>query len=98
MASDSSELKKRFDAFHREARFNEKAYRLLGKPQITDRLVSALFSYPEDVGDKNAFIEGVVSTLKTYGLDAAEPARQKNGVRIQARLLAIESEEASKAG
>lgn len=97
MASDSGELKKRFDAFHREARFGEKAYRLLGKPQITDKLVSALFSYPDDVGDKNAFIDGVITALKTYGLDAAEPTRQKNGVRIQSRILAVEAEEATKA-
>lgn len=97
MASDSGELKKRFDSFHREARFEEKAYRLLGRPQITDKLVSALFSYPDDVGDKNAFIDGIVTTLKTYGLDAAEPARQKNGVRIQSRILAVEAEEATKA-
>lgn len=97
MASDSNELKKRFDVFHREARFEEKPFRLLGKPQITDKLISALFSYPEGVSDKAAYIEGIVATLKTYGLDAAEPARQKNGVRIQSRLLAVETEEPTKA-
>ncbi len=87
------ELKKRFDAFHREARFQERPYRTLGAAQVTDKLVSVLIAYPADVGDKNAFIEGVVNTLKTYGLDAAEPVRQKNGIRIQARILPIEATE-----
>src|SRR3982751_3068748 len=93
MASDSSELKKRFDAFHHEARFAEKPYRLLGGAQITDKLVSALVAYPPEVGDKAAFVEGVVNTLKTYGLDASEPTRQKNGIRVQARLLPVEKGE-----
>ena len=87
------ELKKRFDAFLHEARFQEKPYRLLGGAQVTDKLVSVLISYPADVGDKNAFVEGVVTTLKTYGLDAAEPTRQKNGIRIQARVLPVEAAE-----
>ena len=93
MASDSSELKKRFDAFHHEARFAEKPYRLLGGAQITDKLVSVLVAYPADVGDKAAFVEGVVNTLKTYGLDASDPVRQKNGIRVQARLLPVEKSE-----
>ena len=91
-SSDMGELKKRFDAFHHEARFAEKPYRLLGGAQITDKLVSALVSYPVDVGDKAAFVEGVVNALKVYGLDASEPVRQKNGIRIQARLLPVEKE------
>ncbi|MBA3867840.1 MAG: hypothetical protein H0X30_01655 [Anaerolineae bacterium] len=93
MASNNQgELKKRFDAFHHEARFAEKPYRLLGGAQITDKLVSALVAYPAEVGDKAAFVEGVLNTLKTYGLDASEPVRQKNGIRIQARLLPVEKE------
>ena len=95
MASDSSELKKRFDVFHHEARFQEKPYRTLGGAQITDKLVSVMIAYPEDVGDKAAFVEGVVNTLKVYGLDASEPVRQKNGIRIQARLLPIVADEAN---
>ena len=87
--SDTNELKKRFDVFHREARFQEKPYRVLGGAQITGKLVSVLIAYPESVGDKAAFVEGVVNTLKAYGLDASEPVRQKNSVRIQARLLAV---------
>ena len=87
------ELQKRFEAFQHEARFAEKPFRLLGKPQITDKLVSVLVSYPADVGDKAAFVEGVVSTLKAYGLDASDPVRQKNGIRIQAHLLPVEKAE-----
>ncbi len=87
------ELKKRFDAFHREARFQDKPYRTLGAAQVTDKLVSVLIAYPADVGDKAAFVEGVVNTLKTYGLDAADPTRQKNGIRIQARMLPVETAE-----
>jgi hypothetical protein len=93
-ASNQGELKKRFDAFHHEARFQEKPYRLLGGAQVTDKLVSVLIGYPAEVEDKNAFVEGVVNTLKTYGLDASEPTRQKNGIRIQARLLPVEATEA----
>ena len=93
--SNSGELKKRFDSFHLEARFQEKPYRLLGRPQITDKLVSVLVSYPADVGDKAAFVESVVNTLKTYGLDASDPVRQKNGIRIQAQLLTVEKPEES---
>lgn len=89
------ELKKRFDAFHREARFQEKPYRTLGAAQVTDKTVNVLIAYPADVGDKNAFVEGVINTLKTYGLDAAEPVRQKNGIRIQARILPVEAAEAA---
>ena len=94
MASDSNELKKRFDAFHREARFQEKPYRLLGGAQITGKLVSVLIAYPEQVDNKAGFVEGMVNTLKAYGLDASEPVRQKSGVRIQARLLAVGTDEA----
>jgi hypothetical protein len=86
------ELQKRFEAFQHEARFAEKPYRLLGKPQITDKLVSVLVAYPADVGDKTAFVESVVNTLKTYGLDTSDPVRQKNGIRIQAQLLAVEKD------
>jgi len=92
-ANNQGELKKRFDAFHHEARFQEKPYRLLGGAQITDKLVSVLIAYPAEVEDKNAFVEGVVNTLKTYGLDASEPVRQKNGIRIQARMLPVETVE-----
>jgi hypothetical protein len=92
--SNQVELKKRFDAFHHEARFQEKPYRLLGGAQVTDKLASVLVAYPADVGDKAAFVEGVVNTLKTYGLDASEPTRQKNGIRIQARMLPVEASEA----
>jgi len=92
-ANNQGELKKRFDAFHHEARFQEKPYRLLGGAQITDKLVSVLIAYPAEVEDKNAFVEGVVNTLKTYGLDASEPVRQKNGIRIQARMLPVETAE-----
>jgi len=92
--NNQAELKKRFDAFHLEARFQEKPYRTLGAAQITDKIVSVLIAYPADVGNKDAFIEGVVNTLKTYGLDASEPTRQKNGIRIQAHLLPIEADEA----
>ena len=91
--NNQTELKKRFDAFHHEARFQEKPYRLLGGAQVTDKLVSVLIAYPADVGDKAAFVEGVVNTLKSYGLDASEPARQKNGIRIQARMLPVETGE-----
>lgn len=97
-ASNQSELKKRFDAFHHEARFQEKPYRLLGGAQVTDKLVSVLIAYPADVDDKAAFTESVVNTLKTYGLDASEPTRQKNGIRIQARLLPVEAAEAKAEG
>ena len=93
MASDSNELKKRFDAFHHEARFAEKPYRLLGGAQITDKLVSAVVSYPAEVGDKAAFVAGVVDALKAYGLEASDPVRQKNGIRVQARLLPMEKGE-----
>jgi len=93
MASDSNELKKRFDAFHHEARFAEKPYRLLGGAQITDKLVSAVVAYPADVGDKAAFVAGVVDALKAYGLEASDPVRQKNGIRVQARLLPMEKGE-----
>ena len=89
------ELKKRFDAFRLEARFQEKPYQMLGGAQVTDKLVSVLIAYPADVGDKSAFIEDVVKTLKVYGLDAAEPVRQKNGIRIQARILPVEATEAA---
>lgn len=90
--SETNELKKRFDIFHREARFQEKPFRLLGRPQITNKLVSVLVAYPEfeNAEDKAAFVEAVGKALKEYGLDPAEPARQKSGVRIQARLLAAE--------
>src|SRR3954447_17625274 len=90
MASDSKELKKRFHACHHEARFAEKPYRLLGGAQVTDKLVSALVAYPADVGDKAAFVEGVITALKMYGLEASDPVRQKNGIRVQARLLPVE--------
>ena len=93
--NNQGELKKRFDAFLHEARFQEKPYRLLGGAQVTDKLVSVMIAYPEDVGDKAAFVEGVVNTLKVYGLDASEPVRQKNGIRIQARLLPIVADEAN---
>ena|SRR5690349_9132585 len=92
-ANNQGELKKRFDAFHHEARFQEKPYRLLGGAQVTDKLVSVLIAYPAEVEDKAAFVEGVVNTLKTYGLDASEPTRQKNGIRIQARMLPVETTE-----
>ena len=95
MASDMGELKKRFDAFHLESRFHEKPYRLLGRAQITDKLVSAVVSYPAEVGDKAAFVAGVVDALKVYGLEASEPVRQKNGIRVQARLLPVEKGEGS---
>ncbi len=92
MANNSMELKKRFDAFLREARFAEKPYRLLGGAQVTDKLVSVLVSYPAE-GDRGAFVAGMVETLKAFGLDASDPVRQKSGVRIQARLLAVEKAE-----
>ncbi len=91
--NNQNELKKRFDAFLHEARFQEKPYRTLGGAQVTDKLVSVLIGYPADVGDKAVFVEGVVNTLKSYGLDAAEPVRQKNGIRIQARMLPVEAAE-----
>ncbi len=96
-ASNQGELKKRFDAFHHEARFQEKPYRLLGGAQVTDKLVSVLIAYPADVGDKAAFVEGVLNSLKVYGLDAAEPVRQKNGIRIQARMLPVKAAEPTSA-
>ncbi len=90
MASNSMELKKRFDAFLREARFAEKPYRLLGGAQVTDKLVSVLVAYPAEGGDKAAFVDGLGTALKAYGLEADDPSRQKHGVRIQARLMAVE--------
>ena len=90
------ELQKRFEAFQHEARFAEKPYRLLGKPQITDKLVSVLVGYPADADDKAAFVEGLVSALKAYGLDASDPVRQKSGIRIQAQLLPVEKGEEPK--
>lgn len=94
---DTTEIKKRFDIFHREARFQEKPFRLLGRPQIINKQMSALFAYPEfeNADDKASFVDGVVKTLKEYGLDPAEPVRQKSGVRIQARLLVAETSEKS---
>lgn len=92
-SNDSNELKKRFDVFLREARFEDKPYRLLGRPQNTGKLVSMLFAYPEQVSDKDGFIAAVVQALKAYGLDAGEPTRQKTGLRVQARLLPITSDE-----
>ena len=90
--SDTNEIKRRFDIFHREARFQEKPFRLLGRPQITNKQMSVVFAYP-DSGDKTSFTDEVAKALKEYGLDPAEPMRQKSGVRIQARLLAIEANE-----
>ena len=98
MASNSqietTEIKKRFDIFHREARFQEKPLRLLGKPQIINKQMSALFAYPEAAigDDKTKYAEALVTTLKEYGLDPADPVRQKTGVRIHARLLTVEAE------
>lgn len=92
---ETTEIKKRFDIFHREARFQEKPFRLLGKPQIINKQMSALFAYPEQATDKAGYVDAVVKTLREYGLDPAEPVRQKTGVRIQARLLTIEADETS---
>ncbi|MEZ4668252.1 MAG: hypothetical protein R3E39_10085 [Anaerolineae bacterium] len=94
---NSNEMKRRFDIFHHEARFQDKPYRLLGKPQITNKHVSILFAFPDVDGadGKTAFIETVVNQLKEYGLEAETPVRQKTGVRIQARLLDVEADEKS---
>ena len=90
--NNTNELKNRFDTFHREARFQEKPFRLLGRPQITSKQMSVVFAYP-DADDKSSFVDAVVQALKDYGLDAEEPVRQKSGVRIQARLLAVAADE-----
>ena len=94
---ETTEIKKRFDIFHREARFQEKPFRLLGKPQIINKQMSALFAYPEGASgdDKTKYVEALVNTLKEYGLDPAEPVRQKTGVRIQARLLVVHADKES---
>ena len=83
---ETNEVKRRFDIFHREARFQAKPFRLLGRPQITNKQLSVLIAYPEfeNAADKASFGDSVVTTLKEYGLDPAEPMRQKSGVRIQA--------------
>lgn len=96
--SDNNELKKRFDTFLHETRYQEKPYRLLGKPQIANRQLSVLIGYPTlETGGKPAFAELVSGQLREYGLEAAEPAHQKAGMRVQARLLVPEtSEEPSK--
>jgi hypothetical protein len=88
-AIESNDLKNRIENFHREAHYQEKPYRFLGKPQIINKQVSILIAYPaDDEGlNKAAFAETVSSQLKEYGLDPAKVAVQKQAVRIQARLL-----------
>ena len=85
----SDELKRRFDQFLRQSRYGEKPYRLLGKPQIGSNQVSALIAYPEfeSEADREGFAAVVGGHLREYGLDPAEPARQKSGLRVLARLL-----------
>lgn len=87
--SENNELKKRFDNFYRTARYQSKPYRLLGRPQIANKHVSVLIAYPglENVDERASFAEAVGNQLKEYGLDLAETAQQKTGLRIQARLL-----------
>jgi hypothetical protein len=89
----SNELKNRFDNFHREARYEGKPYRMLGRPQIANKHINVLIAYPaqENTGDRAAFAEAVTKQLKEYGLDPDQPTLQKTGVRIQARLLVIEA-------
>lgn len=88
-AIENSELKNRFDHFHREARYQSQPYRLLGKPQVTGKQVSVLIAYPADEkgSDKAVFAETVGNELKTYGLDPVKVVVQKSAVRIQVRLL-----------
>jgi hypothetical protein len=87
--TENNELKKRFDTFHREARYQDKPYRMLGRPQVTNKQVSILIAYPafENAADKEAFPEIVGNQLKEYGLEPSEVVRQKSAVRILARLL-----------
>jgi hypothetical protein len=40
--------------------------------------------------DKAAFVDGLGTALKAYGLEADGSTRQKHGVRIQTRLMAVE--------
>lgn len=92
---DTNELKKRFDNFHREARFQEKPFRLLGRAQIANNQVSALIAYPEfeKPGDMDSFPELVGGQMKEFGLEPAESVRQKGAVRVLARLLVPPAEE-----
>lgn len=96
-AVESNELKNRFDHFYREARYEAKPYRLLGKPQIINKQVNVLVAYPADT-NKAAFAETVSNDLKAYGLDAVKMTPQKLAVRVQARLLVVEQEKESEAG
>jgi hypothetical protein len=89
--NENNELKKRFDNFHRQARYDSKPYRLLGRPQIANRHVSVLIGYPslENVSDRAGFAEIVSNQLKEYGLESAEIIQQKSGLRVQARILVV---------
>ncbi|MBZ0275160.1 MAG: hypothetical protein K8I60_03395 [Anaerolineae bacterium] len=90
-AVESNELKNRFDHFHREARYEAKPYRLLGKAQIINKQVNILIAYPADT-NRAAFTETVSNDLKAYGLDPVKMTPQKLAVRVQARLLVVEQE------
>jgi hypothetical protein len=87
--SENNELKKRFDHFYREARYQSKPHRMLGRPQISNKQVSILIAYPafDNVEDKAGFAETVSNQLKEYGLVPAEVVHQKSALRILARLL-----------
>ncbi len=96
--NENNELKKRFDNFHRQARYDSKPYRLLGRPQIANKHVSVLIGYPalENVSDRAGFANVVSSQLKEYGLEPAEIVQQKTGLRVQARILVVPAPAAEK--